>query len=170
MIILETQRLILRELTIDDLPATKEIVSDEQTMYAFGGAWNDEKNLEALQKQIKSYRENGFGRWAVVLKETEQVIGICGLIWLDIEKDRLPEIGYFFNRAFWNRGYAAEAAIASTRYALNTLKFDEVFLIIRDTNYAAMNVAIKSGMLVRGRYGNENDPFYNYIFSVKKLV
>jgi len=168
MIILETDRLILRELTVHDLPATGEIVCDEQTMYAFDGAWSDEKNREGLQKQIKSYQENGFGRWAVVLKETEQVIGICGPMWLDADKNRVLELGYLFNRAFWHKGYAIEAAIACKRYAFDTLGFKEVFSIIRDSNYTAMNVAIKNGMFVRGRYKDEDDTHYSYVFSVKR--
>ena len=168
MIILETDRLMLRELTVHDLPATGEIVCDEQTMYAFDGAWSDEKNREGLQKQIKSYQENGFGRWAVVLKETEQVIGICGPMWLDADKNRVLEIGYLFNRAFWHKGYAIEAAIACKRYVFDTLGFKEVFSIIRDSNYTAMNVAIKNGMFVRGRYKDEDDTHYSYVFSVKR--
>ena len=65
MSILETERLVLREMTIDDLSATREIVCDEQTMHAWGGARSDEENLEGLNKQIQSYRENGFGQWRV---------------------------------------------------------------------------------------------------------
>ena len=77
MFVLETKRLILREMTLEDLPATREIVCDEQTMIAWNGAWSEEENLEGIQKQIRGYREDGFGRWAVVLKETGKVIGIC---------------------------------------------------------------------------------------------
>ena len=168
MFILETERLTLRELTDDDLTATREIVCDEQTMYAFDDAWSDEKNREGLEKQIKSYHENGFGRWTVELKETGQVIGICGIMWQDTDKDRVPEIGYLFNRAFWHKGYATEAAIACKNYAFNKLGFNEVFSIIRENNYSAMNVAIKNGMLVRGRYKSEDAKYFNYIFSVKK--
>ena len=170
MIILETERLILRELNIDDLPATREIVCDEQTMYAWNGAWTDEENLEGLQKQIKEYRENGFGRWAVVLKETGKVIGICGLMWCDTDKERVLEIGYLFNRAFWHKGYATEAAIACKMYAFDTLGFNEVFSIVKDSNYSAMNVAIRNGMLVRDsfikHYKGVDMP--HFVFSVKK--
>ena len=77
--IMETQRLILRELVMDDLPATWEIVGDDQTMAAWNGAWSEEETIAGIEKQIQSYRENGFGRWAVVLKGTGRVIGICGL-------------------------------------------------------------------------------------------
>jgi len=170
MKIIETERLVLRELNIDDLTATREIVCDEQTMYAWNGAWTDEENLEGLQKQIDSYRENGFGRWAVVLKETGKVIGICGLMWCDTNKERVLEIGYLFNRKFWHKGYATEAAIACKKYAFNELGHDEVFSLIRDNNYNAMNVAIRNGMLVRDsfikHYKGVDMP--HFVFSVRR--
>ena len=168
--ILETKRLILRELTIDDLPATQAIVCDEQTMHAWNGAWSEEENRKQIHKQIRGYREEGFGRWAVVLKETGTVIGICGLQRCDTDQDSVLEIGYLFNRAYWHSGYAAEAAIACKQYAFDTLGFDEVFSLVRDTNIASMNVAIRNGMLVRRRYTKiyKGVDMPHYVFSVKK--
>ena len=170
MLVIETERLILREFTLDDLSATREIVCDEQTMYAWNGAWSEEENREGIQKQIHGYRKDGFGRWAVALKETGKVIGICGLQWIDTNKDKVLEVGYLFNRAYWGHGYAAEAAIACKRYAFDVLDYDEVFSLVRETNLSSMNVAIRNGMLVRGRfikhYKGEDMP--HYIFSVRK--
>ena len=170
MIQLTTMRLELRELTHDDLPATRDIVCDEQTMYAWNGAWSEEENLAGLEKQIRGYREDGFGRLAVVLKETGKVIGVCGLQWCDTDQDSVLEIGYLFTRAYWGNGYAAEAAIACKRYAFDVLKVDEVFSLVRDTNLASINVAIRNGMLVRRRfikhYKGEDMP--HYVFSIRK--
>ncbi|MCL2368892.1 MAG: GNAT family N-acetyltransferase [Oscillospiraceae bacterium] len=170
MTILETQRLILRELTVDDAPLTREIVSDPQTMYAWGGPWSDEENLQAIRKQIRSYDENGFGRWAVVLKETGKLIGICGLMWCDTDQEQVLEIGYILHRAHWRKGYATEAAIACKSYAFDVLEHDQVFSLVGDHNYASMNVAIRNGMLVRGhfikQYKGADMP--HYIFSARK--
>jgi len=171
--ITETKRLVLRELTLDDIPATREIVGDDETMAAWNGAWSEQENIDAVEKQIRGYRDNGFGRWAVVLKENGRVIGYCGLQWCEPDwyaSGRLLELGYAFNRAFWRKGYAAEAAIACKRYAFDVLGFDEVFSLVRDTNYPSMNVAIRNGMFVRGRfvrrYKGEDMP--HYIFSARK--
>ena len=168
--IFETKRLILREMTYDDLPALREIVQDEQTMHAWNGAWSEAETVEGLEKQLCAYREDGFGRWAVVLKETSAVVGICGLQWCETDKNSVLEIGYLFNRAYWHNGYAAEAAIACRNYAFDVLGYNEVFSLIRDNNYASMNVAIRTGMLVRGsfikHYKGEDMP--HYIFSVRK--
>ena len=168
--IIKTERLTLREMTSDDLPALREIVCDEQIMYAWNGALREEEVLENLQKQIKNYREDGFGRWAVVLKETGKLIGICGLMWCDTDRERVLEIGYLFHPAFWHNGYATEAAIACKRYAFDVLKFDEVFSLIRDNNYAAMNVAIRAGMFVRGKYAKryKGEDMSYYSFSARK--
>jgi RimJ/RimL family protein N-acetyltransferase len=169
-IVIETRRLVLREMTPEDLPAIREIVQDERTMYAWDGAWSEEETVEGLETQIRGYREFGFGRWAVVLKETGRMIGMCGLMWWDIDQDRVPEIGYLFNRAFWRNGYAAEAAIACKRYAFDALDYTEAFSLIRDNNYASMNVAIRNGMFVRGRYTKryKGQDMPHYIFSARK--
>ena len=168
--ILETPRLLLREMTLDDLPATREIVCDGQTMYAWNGAWSEDENVEGLQKQLRGYREDGFGRWAVVLKETGKVIGMCGLQYCDTDQDKVPEIGYLFNRAYWGHGYATEAAVACKEYAFEQLGFDEVYSVIRDTNIPSINVAIRNGMLARRifvkHYRGVDMP--HYVFSVKR--
>ena len=150
--IIETKRLILRELVMTDLAAAWEIVGDDVTMAAWNSAWSEEENLAGLEKQINNYRENGFGRWAVVPKGTERLIGICGLQYCDTDKDSVLEVGYLFNRTFWHKGYAIEAAIASKMYAFDVLGEPEVFSLIRDTNLASINVAIRNSMLVRGRF------------------
>jgi RimJ/RimL family protein N-acetyltransferase len=168
--IFETDRLIVRQMTLDDLHATRAIVCDEQTMYAWNGAWSEDENRAGLEKQLRGYTEDGFGRWAVVLKETGAFIGMCGLQWCDTDRDRVLEIGYLFNRAYWHKGYAAEAAIACKRYAFDVLGYDEVFSLARDTNIPSMNVAIRNGMIIRGRfikhYKGENMP--HCMFSVRK--
>jgi RimJ/RimL family protein N-acetyltransferase len=169
MTLIETERLLLREMTTDDLPALREIVQDEETMYAWNGAWSEAETVEGLEKQLKGYREDGFGRWAAVLKETGKVIGMCGPMWWNTDKNRVLEIGYLFNRAYWHHGYAAEAAIASRQYAFDVLHYGEVFALIRDNNFASMNVAIRMGMLVRGRYVKhyKSEDMPHYIFSVR---
>jgi len=151
MIILETPRLILREMTQEDYPALAAILQDEQTMYAYNGAFSDEETQEWLDKNLKRYAEDGFGLWAVILKSSGEMIGDCGITWQEVEGERVPEIGYHLNRTYWHNGYATEAAMSCKEYAFNKLGFKEVFSIVRSTNIPSKNAAIRNGMIIRKR-------------------
>ena len=147
--ILETPRLVLREMTQADYPALAAILQDEQTMYAYEGAFDDEMTQSWLDRQLENYQTDGFGLWAVIIRTNGEMIGQAGITWQDIEGECVPEIGYLFNRVYWHNGYATEAAIACKEYAFNKLGLKEVFSIIRSTNIASKNVAIRNGMIIR---------------------
>lgn len=144
--ILETERLYLRELTQEDYPSLCRILQDEETMYAYEGAFCDKEVQEWLDRQMSRYRRWGFGLWAVVLKETDQMIGQCGLTMQPWKGEEVLEVGYLLERNFWHRGYATEAARACRDYAFEVLQAKEVCSIIRDTNLASQKVAIRNGM------------------------
>lgn len=145
-VILETKRLLLREMNESDFDALCKILCDEETMYAYEGAFSDQEVGEWLDRQLSRYREFGFGLWAVVLKETGMMIGQCGLTMQPWKNDEVLEIGYLFQRNFWHNGFATEAAIACKKYAFEVLKADEVCSIIRDTNIPSQKVAERNGM------------------------
>ena len=144
--ILETERLYLRKMEQSDYFSLCKILQDEETMYAYNGAFDDDMVQEWLNKQLARYKEYGFGLWAVVLKETDEMIGQCELTMQDWNGREVLEIGYLFQRAYWHNGYAAEAAKACKEYAFETLGANEVCSIIRDTNTASQNVALRNGM------------------------
>lgn len=167
---IETKRLYLRELQPSDREALSKILQDEQTMYAYEGAFSDTEVQAWLEKQLKSYQRNGFGLWAAVLKETGEMIGQCGLTWQELAGEQVLEIGYLFQRAFWHKGYASEAAMACKNYAFEMLQADEVFSIIRDTNVPSQRVAERNGMTRCGEfikhYRGIDMP--HYVYSVQK--
>lgn len=144
--ILETERLYMREMTQEDFPALCRIMQDEEVMYAYEGAFNDEEVQGWLDRQRMRYEKLGFGLWAVVLKESNEMIGQCGLTMQPWKEEEVLEIGYLFQRAFWHKGYAAEAARGCKKYAFEVLKAKEVCSIIRDTNTASRRVALRNGM------------------------
>ena len=74
-IIIETERLILREMIQEDLDSLREILQDEETMVAYEGAFTDEETQKWLDWQRTLYREKGYGLWAVILKENGAMIG-----------------------------------------------------------------------------------------------
>ncbi len=81
-------------------------------MYVYEGAFDDTEVLEWPERQITRYRKWGFDLWGVVLKETGELIGQCGLTIQPWKEQEVLEIGYLFQRQFWHQGYAIEAAKA----------------------------------------------------------
>lgn len=167
--IYETERLYTREMGQADLAALAKILQDPEAMAAYEHAFSAEETLEWLNRQLNRYQQFGFGLWAVVLKETDRMIGQCGLTMQDFEGKQILEIGYLFQKEFWHNGYAIEAAAGSKQYAFEVLHAEEVFSIIRDANIASMNVAIRNGMTIRARFVKH---YYgidmpHYVFSVK---
>ncbi len=150
--LLSTPRLELREMTEADLPALRAILQDAETMTAYEGAFEEQMVQEWLARMRRRYREDGFGMWAVILRETGEMIGQCGITRQHILGQDVLEVGYLLNRAHWHRGYATEAAMSSRDHAFDVLGADRVYAQIRDTNIASMNVAIRLGMTVRGRF------------------
>lgn len=168
--IIETARLYLRELQQSDLDSLSKILQDEQTMVAYEGAFDDTEVQSWLEKQLDNYRRESFGLWAVVLKETNEMIGQCGLTWQDFAGQKVLEIGYLFQRAFWHHGYAIEAAEACKKYAFEQLNAEEVFSIIRDTNTASQKVAERNGMTRSGEFVKHyrGVTMPHYVYSVQK--
>ncbi len=144
--ILETERLYLRELEQGDFDALCLILQDAETMAAYEGAFSDAEVQEWLDRQLARYRQWGFGLWAVMHRESGALIGQCGLTMQPWKDTEVLEIGYLFNRAWWHNGYAIEAARACKAYAFDTLGAQEVCSIIRDTNEASKKVAVRNGM------------------------
>ncbi len=165
--LLETERLSLREMTQADYPSLCRILQDEQVMYAYEGAFSDAEIQEWLDRQISRYQKWQFGLWAAILKETGELIGQCGLTMQPWKNQEVLEIGYLFQRAYWHQGYATEAAKACKEYAFEVLHADEVCSIIRDTNTASQRVAIRNGMAVADswvkRYRGIDMPHDRYV-------
>lgn len=145
---LETERLFLREIRQSDYDDLCKILQDEETMYAYNGAFNDKEVQEWLDRQISRYDAYGFGLWAMILKDTGEMIGQCGLTMQPWKNSEVLEIGYLLQRTYWHKGYAIEAAKACKDYAFTKLGAKEVFSIIRDNNIPSQKVALKNGMSV----------------------
>ena len=145
--VLETERLSLRRLTQEDFGALCKILQDEETMYAYEGAFTHGEVQDWLDRQLARYEAYGFGLWAVLLKGTGELIGQCGLTMQPWKEEEVLEVGYLFRRDCWHKGYATEAAIACRDYAFTVLGAHEVCSIIRDTNLASQAVARRNGMV-----------------------
>lgn len=165
--ILETERLYLREMTQDDFPSLCNILQDEETMYAYEGAFTDSEAQEWLDRQRARYQKWGFGLWAVILKDNGKMIGQCGLTMQPWKEEEVLEVGYLFERSHWHKGYATEAATACKQYAFDVLQAKDVCSIIRDTNTASQHVAVRNGMTIEDtwtkHYRGVDMPHYRYV-------
>ena len=121
-IILETERLYLREMRQTDYQSLCRTLQDDIAMYAYEGAFSDAEVHEWLDRQLERYRKWDFGLWAVILKETGEMIGQCGLTMQKWKEKEVLEVGYLFERRYWHNGYATEAARACKEYAFDILK------------------------------------------------
>lgn len=144
--IIETPRLLLREMTPADRPDLCMILQDKEVMYAYNGPFSDEEVNGWLERQTGRYREWGYGLWAVVLKQTGEMIGQCGVTRQLWNGEEMLEVGYLFRHSHWHQGYATEAARACMEYAFNVLGASEVCSIIRDNNIPSQRVALRNGM------------------------
>lgn len=158
--ILETPRLTLREMNEDDYDDLCKMLKNKDVMYAYEHAFDDDEARAWLDKQIKRYRTDGYGLWAVIRKSDGTFIGQCGITNQECLGSTVPEIGYLFIKDYWHCGYATEAASACKSYAFEVLNFDKVYSIIRDTNIASQKVAVRNGMCAVGKF---NKFYYNTV-------
>jgi RimJ/RimL family protein N-acetyltransferase len=147
MIVLETERLLLRRFTIADAAFILEILNDPAFLQNVGDrkirtVEDAENYLSSVM--IKSYTQYGFGFYLVTLKATGQSIGTCGLV----KRDALEhvDIGYAFLPAFRSRGYAYEAAAAVKVHAKDVAGLDKLVAIVNPSNQISIRILEKLGM------------------------
>ncbi len=154
---IETKRLVLRELTADDIKPLHEIFSDPETMKYYPEAFTLEQSENWIKWNIENYAAYGFGLWGVILKDSGQFIGDCGITMQKIDGAAVPEIGYHINKNYINRGCATEAALACRNYAFETLKFPKIYSYMKETNIPSQRVAEKAGMKFIKKYEDEKN-------------
>ncbi|MFC0300785.1 GNAT family N-acetyltransferase [Virgibacillus soli] len=146
MKIIETERLYLRELNLDDQNELSKVLSDPESMQYYPHPFNQEGVKDWIKWNVRNYKQYNHGLWAVVLKEEDTFIGDCGITMQDIDGMRLPEIGFHIIKEYWNKGYATEAASACKEYAFNVLGYSEIFSYTTLKNIPSQKVAEKIGM------------------------
>lgn len=147
MNVLETDRLVVRKLTIDDAEFILGLLN-EPSFLRFIGDKGVRTLADArdyiLQGPMASYERHGFGLYLTVLKEGAIPIGMCGLLRRETLAD--VDIGFAFLPGFWSKGYALESAAAVKAYGLNTLGLKRIVAITNPDNEASIKLLGKLGL------------------------
>jgi RimJ/RimL family protein N-acetyltransferase len=145
--VLETKRLLLREFTLEDTAFIIRLLNSPGWLQFIGdrNVKNEAQAIDYLHNgPFKSYRDNGYGLYAVTLKDGNILIGMCGIL----KRPTLdyPDIGFAFLPDFMGNGYAFEAASATLNHAHQYLHLPTICAITDPANTASIRLLEKIGM------------------------
>jgi len=162
--VIETERMALRRLTMDDLGALAAIYRDADVRKYFPeGTLTYEQTKEELEWIIDVYYgQYGFGLWATLLKETNEFIGRCGLLPWTIDGRQEVEVAYLITKAHWGRGLGTEAARAILAYGFGELHLSRLICLIDPAHEASAKVATKIGMSLEREAEIDGEPTLVY--------
>lgn len=164
MIILETERLVLRRLLPDDLDRLFELYRDPEIRRYFPeGTLTYEETKEELEWFLNGHpRHPELGLWATIHKDTGEFIGRCGLLPWTINGRAEVEVAYLLAKEYWGQGLATEAAQAIVDYAFDRLHLTRLICMIYAENQASIAVATRIGMTFESEEEDEAGPYLLY--------
>lgn len=171
MVILETNRLVLRHLVMDDLDELFALYRDPEIRRYFPeGVLNFEETKEELEWHMNGHpRHPELGLWATIHKETGKFIGRCGLLPWQIDEKLEVEIAYLLDKSFWHQGLATETAEGILTYGFEQLNLSRLICLIDPENIASQRVAERIGMTLERKVdGIAGDNFPTLIYSINR--
>ncbi len=170
-VILETERLILREFVIEDAPFMLKLVNDPSWLKYIG-----DRNVHSIEDAeqyvlngaLKSYATLGFGFYVVVWKHSQLLIGTCGLTKRDFLD--IPDFGFAFLPEFTGKGYAFEAAEATLAYAGSALGIKELAAITLPLNTRSIRLLLKLGFAFKKSLFEDREQLDLYRITLKSSI
>ncbi len=144
---ISTNRLQLTEITFEDAPFIIELLNSPDWLQFIGDRnvkTVDEANAYIQRSYVHFYKKYGFGMYKMVLSETNQPIGMCGLVKRDYLEHH--DIGFAILPAYQRKGYTYEAAAAIMKYASQTLKLHPILAFTNRDNIASQSLLVKIGL------------------------
>jgi len=169
--ILETERLLLRHLVMDDLNNLFALYQDPEIRKYFPeGVLTLEETKEELEWHMNGHpRHPELGLWATIHKETGKFIGRCGLLPWKIDNNLEVEIAYLIDKNYQGQGLATEAASGLLKYGFEELNLSRLICLIDPDNIASQKVAQKIGMTLEKKVdGIDGDNYPTLIFAINK--
>ena len=170
-IILETPRLLLRHLEMNDLQELHALYQDPEIRRYFPeGVLSYEDTKEELEWHMNGHpKYPELGLWATIYKESGKFIGRCGLLPWEIDGKLEIEIAYLLDKNFWHQGLATEAARGLMVYGFEKLNLTRLICLIDPDNIASQRVAERIGMRLERRVdGIAGDNFPTLIYAIEK--
>ncbi len=165
--VLDTRRLILAEMSLDDLDFVAAMLADPEVMRYYPKCHSREEAKTWVERQMNRYAQHGHGLWLVSEKAKGQRVGQVGLVMQNVRGVDEMEVGYLIDRPFWRRAFATEAALACRDYAFDVLGRQRVISLIRPENVPSQGVARKLGMQP-GLDRVQHRGFEHFVFSVSR--
>ena len=146
MTILETERLCLRRVQTSDVSALVDLWCDPDVTKYLGGPRDRAKFRIFFEEDAKNPFAEQYDLWPVEEKQSNEVVGYCGLLDKEVEEKDEIEIIYIFKPSAWGKGYATEIGQAISRYAFEEMKLERLIALIEPENEGSERVALKIGM------------------------
>ncbi|MFI6761722.1 GNAT family N-acetyltransferase [Micromonospora sp. NPDC050417] len=151
MATLTTRRLLLREMTADDLDDMAALLGDPEVMRYYPRSLTRSETLGWIEWNRRLYRDRGFGLWIMSARDGGEFVGDCGLTMQRVDGVEEIEIGYHVRADLQGRGFASEAALACRDYARDVVRAKRLIAIINPENLPSQRVAEKIGLALEKR-------------------
>jgi RimJ/RimL family protein N-acetyltransferase len=162
--IAQTERLLLREVTPEDLDFMAQMLGDAQVMRFWPRPFSRQETQIEISNIQRKYAADGCSFWLVVEKHSGQPIGQAGILIQPVNGVEEAALAYKIHRPFWRKGYATEAAAACLNYAFSVLGRQRVLTLIRPENIPSIRLALKLGMTPQGHA--ELAGFHHLVFAI----
>lgn len=141
-----------------DVKEISLVISDIEVMYAWERAFTTKKDvLDWIIKQCRRYKNEQVGYFLATDKLSGEVVGQIGLIWNEINGEKILEVGYILKKSCWHKGYAIEGARACLQYGFDLFDIPKIIATIQPENLASIAVAERIGMNLTSEYDKEYD-------------
>jgi RimJ/RimL family protein N-acetyltransferase len=165
--ILETERTYLREMTPEDAQNAYELNSDPLVIQYTGDvSFESVDEARTFLSKYDHYEKYGFGRWAVISKETNEYLGWCGLKY-SADEDEF-DIGFRFHQRFWNKGFASETARACIQLGFEKFNMETIVGRAMKENLASIRVLEKCGLTFLSDYQFDDEE--GVVYSINKTT